>query len=94
MHNMSRSKRKNPAGPMCRCKSGTQKEFQSAENKRFRRRTRQFIKNQRYDKIPDRKLFGNEWDSPRDGKFHMFEDIFGMWPLEDYLQYKQELMRK
>jgi hypothetical protein len=63
---MSRSKKKHPGGPMC--SGGCQAMFRKQENRAKRRKVKTILIKQDYDKLPHEKEYGNEWDSPRDGK--------------------------
>jgi hypothetical protein len=65
---MSRSYWKTPISGVCRTSTSC-KEWRAKENGRYRSYVRDEIHHQRYHMIQDyRGKFGNEWDSPRDGK--------------------------
>lgn len=59
--------------------STNQKQFKQAEHSRERSAVRNLLKTGQYEVLPHPKKYGNEWDSPRDGK-----QYFG---LENSLQY-------
>lgn len=65
---MSRSKKKNPGGPASCSTDGEQAKFRRRENRAKRRKVRATLVKGDYEKLPHEKEYGNEWDSPRDGK--------------------------
>jgi len=62
--------------------STPQKKFKKQEHQRERTAVRCLINSEEYENIPSQKKFGNEWDSPRDGKM-WFGKWKERWP-EDY----------
>lgn len=47
------------------------KAWRSQENRRYRAYCKNLMRHEKYDDLPDYKgRFGNEWDSPRDGRFY------------------------
>lgn len=77
---MSRSKRRTPIMGVAG-NSPAQKRFKQQEHQRERALVRTLIN--KIDELPDtRKLFGNEWSSPRDGKM-WFGKCITKWP-DDY----------
>src|ERR1017187_7985541 len=69
---MSRSHKKTP---ICgNCSTSGQKAFRSQENRSKRHRVKQLCHTGLYDKMPHDKEYGNEWDSPRDGKHWLTSD--------------------
>lgn len=63
---MSRSSRKTPI--MGFCSSKGQKRFKQQEHRRERRAVRVALHTGQ-EIMPHHKKYGNEWDSPRDGKY-------------------------
>ncbi len=63
---MSRSYKHNPGGGWT--SSLGQIEFRKQENRAKRHKVKQLLNTEQYNKMPHEKEFGNEWDSPRDGK--------------------------
>lgn len=61
---MSRSRRKTPI--VAHTMAESDKPFKQQENRRYRTRVRQALRVNA--DIPNRKLFGNEWSAPKDGK--------------------------
>ncbi len=102
---MSRSYKHVPIGGWT--KSGSNLLFRSYENRRKRRRVTQTLHVGNYDSMPDEKKYGNEWDSPRDGKtyfgtllFQLCSSCRWLWSFrqectcDEREDYYQELMRK
>jgi hypothetical protein len=98
---MSRSYRHTP---ICAWASAsTQKLFKSLSNRAFRHKVNRLCHTHQFDKLPHWREYGNEWDSPRDGK-QWFGDLLSerskqQWALSKYWSYgpKQEyhkLIRK
>lgn len=71
---MSDSKQKTPIISWTKKKSCEQKRFRQHENRAKRRCIKTKIRLQDFDNMPHEKEFGNEWDSPRDGKQYLKED--------------------
>lgn len=68
---MSRSFKKTPIMGITKrsSRAKNQSEFRSNENKRNRRNNKQILnKFEDQDELLNYKQFGNEWNSPRDGK--------------------------
>jgi len=101
---MSRSRRKTPI-----CGLSATRKSQHAWSKGEHRRERSAVKKALhcglYDSLPHRKQFGNEWDSPRDGKtyFGSMPSLRWYWiwarqTIEEYIaeaiQERKKLMRK
>ena len=63
---MSRSRKKRPH--LSWHSTGGQKKFRTQENRAFRSRVRQQLHCGKYELFPHKQEYGNEWDSPRDGK--------------------------
>jgi len=86
------------------------KGWRSAQNRKYRAYTRNLMAHERYDDIdPFCNKFGNEWDSPRDGKSWCGDIKYRKCPYASYLwsvgiycetgnhhcyKYYNELMRK
>ena len=67
--NMSRSRKKFPAGVCCCCKS--QKRGKKVASKRFRRRVRMLISQGKYEWLPTHSIeLTSPWDLGGDGKTH------------------------
>lgn len=65
---MSRSRKHTPVISWCGTRSC--KAWRTQENGRYRAYAKNLVAHERYDDIQDFKgRFGNEWDSPRDGKY-------------------------
>ena len=64
---MSKSKKKFPGGTCCCCKS--QKRGKTVASKRFRRRSRMLIQQERYEHLPLKSIeLTSPWDLGGDGK--------------------------
>ena len=81
---MSRSRWKTPIVPWCHRSSC--KGWRTQENRRYRAYVRDHIAHERYDSIQGYcGRFGNEWDSPRDGKGWIGEMKYRKCPYYRYL---------
>lgn len=67
---MSRSHRSTPISSWCSVNAGSQRWFRESENRAKRHCVRQLLHTGKYDTLPHDKEYGNEWDSPRDGKMY------------------------
>ena len=65
---MARSRRHTPIIGLTGNRSPGQKLFKKQEHSRERSAIKQKLKQGEYENLPSPKQFGNEWDSPRDGK--------------------------
>ena len=65
---MGKSFRKTPIGPATF--NGSNKPFKLREHRRERKRAKQLIGQGEYEALPHPKRYGNEWNSPRDGKLY------------------------
>lgn len=65
--------------------SSAQKKFKQQEHQRERTAVRCLINSEEHE-MPSQKKFGNEWDSPRDGKM-WFGNCKERWP-EEYIKWK------
>lgn len=87
---MARSKWKTPiCGMTSNC---GQKLFRSQQNSKERKRVKQLLAVGKYEDLPHPKKYGNEWDSPRDGK-RWFGNLEHHKDPE-WREYYKELMRK
>ena len=62
--------------------SPAQKKFKQQEHQRERTNVRCLLDNEEFENMPNKKKFGNEWSSPRDGKM-WFGKCINTWP-DDY----------
>lgn len=65
---MSRSKRKTPIISWACYHRSAQKKYRSQQNRAKRRYVKVKLETQDFDLLPHEKEYGNEWNSPRDGK--------------------------
>ena len=105
---MSKSKRKTPISAVTGCDGN--KQFKQQEHRRERRTVRMQLQAGREDwELPHTKKYGNEWDSPRDGKMWFGDMKYGspayywLWRytketieehIEDQKREYERLMRK
>ncbi len=85
---VSRSRKKTPKGGAAITKSREQKKFKRQEHKRERSKVRDMLKQGKYDVLPSPKQYGNEWASPRDGKFY-FGTLLSKW-YNDFIRYMRK----
>lgn len=71
---MSRSRRHTPISGICGTRESN-KQFKVQEHRRERRAVKQRLQVEQ-EEMPHPKEYGNEWDSPRDGKM-WFGDMIG-----------------
>lgn len=90
---MSRSKRKNPIMGWA---GGTtaQKAFKKQEHQRERSIVKDLLKVGNYDILPHPKQFGNEWDSPRDGKGYFGGPVNLKWYWNQSKQSPEEYIQE
>lgn len=85
---MSRSKKKTPIMGMT--SGGGQKRFKQDAHRSERAKVKILLSTEQYDSLPDPKTYGNEWDSPRDGK-----QYFGLSRTDpEWAEFFDEWMRK
>lgn len=83
---MSRSYKKSPVHAWCNTR--LMKQFKKQEHSRERHEVKQTLRQYLDDTVlPHPKKYGNEWASPRDGKWFMY----GPWVDKEWCK---ELMRK
>lgn len=91
---MSRSKRKTPIQGITNCRSN--KRFKKHEHGAERSKVKCLLKQDRED-LPHPKEYGNEWNSPRDGKVWFgYPSVYYLYSysLKEWIQDFKKWMRK